>query len=536
MARQGFVVVMEGTRIPVLDDVATTPADEYLAGDGDPLPADVEIVNLCRSYHYLSKGYYVSLLAAAREHRVLPSLKAIEELRNPITVLRRLSEFGVPVADARTMREARRAAATRTSTMALPLHSPALALAVSGPAVRSAGTAADADSHATANGEYAEVRCILGKTLDPRFGAACAAVFDAFEFPLLELRLVRDESVWKVGQVAPVGVGQLDADERALLAAELARPRWTAPPRRSARPCPDRIACLWDPQDRLAASDRDTLDTFTRVAARRGLFFEPIGRDDLPRLAEYDALFIRTVTAIDHYSFAFAQAAERLGMPVIDDPQSILKCSNKVFMHELFRRRGVPTPRTVTLSRRTPLEAMQALGFPVILKLPDGTFSQAVKKADTPAELEALACEMFRHSPLVVAQEFTPTDFDWRIGVLENRILFACKYHMADGHWQIVSVSEDGDRDFGRVEALPIDAVPEPVRRLALDTTALVGDGLYGVDIKDSPNGPIMIEINDNPNIQTGYEDEVEKDRVYEEILAAFVTRIHSRTSLRRPA
>jgi glutathione synthase/RimK-type ligase-like ATP-grasp enzyme len=527
MSRQGFVVVMEGSRIPVLDERSALAADEYLAGDGDPLPAEVEIVNLCRSYQYLSKGYYVSLLAEAREHRVLPSLKAIEELRNPVTVLRRLREVGVPVADARTVREARRAAVTRSAAIGAPLHAPALALAVGGPAL----AGADAATHADCG--YAEVHCVLGKTVDARFGAACAAVFDAFEFPLLEVRFVRDGAQWKVGQVAPAAPGQLDADGMALLAAELRRARIAAPPRRTARPQPDRIACLWDAQDRLAASDCDTLDAFARVAARRGLVFEQIGRDDLPRLAEYDALFIRTVTAIDHYSFAFAQAAERLGMPVIDDPQSILKCSNKVFMHELFRRHGVPTPRTLTLSRRTPLAAVRALGFPVILKLPDGTFSQAVKKADSLVQLEAIACEMFRHSPLVVAQEFVPTEFDWRIGVLENRILFACKYHMADGHWQIVAVADDGDRDFGRVEALPIDAVPEPVRHLALDSTALVGDGLYGVDVKDGPGGPIMIEINDNPNIQTGYEDEVEKDRVYEEILAAFVTRIHSRAGSR---
>jgi len=521
---------MEGTRIPILDELPVAAADEYLAGaGGEPPAADVEIVNLCRSYQYLSKGYYVSLLAEAREHRVLPSLKAIEELRNPVTVLRRLSEVGVPVADARTVREARRAAATRGTAVATPLHAPALALAVGGPAL----AVGDVDASGAAGAAYAEVRCIMGTTLDSRFGAACAAVFDAFEFPLLELRFVRDGSAWKVGQVTPVAVGHLTADEMGLLGAELARPRIAAPPRRVARPRPDRIACLWDAQDRLAASDRDTLDAFATVAARRGLLFEQVGRDDLPRLAEYDALFIRTVTAIDHYSFAFAQAAERLGIPVIDDPQSILKCSNKVFMHELFRRHAVPTPRTVTLSRRTPLATVHALGFPMILKLPDGTFSQAVKKADNAVQLEALTCEMFRHSPLVVAQEFTPTEFDWRIGVLENRILFACKYHMATGHWQIVAVADDGDREFGRVEALPIDAVPEPVRRLALDGTALVGDGLYGVDIKDGPSGPIMIEINDNPNIQTGYEDEVEKDRVYEEILAAFVTRIHSRAGMR---
>src|SRR5262245_4992441 len=105
-----FVIVTESARTPVLDGFPTLDADEYLEGRSDAPTADPVIVNLCRSYQYLSKGYYVSLIADARHQRVFPTLKMIEEIRNPTTYLRILRESGLATADPRAIRELRRAA------------------------------------------------------------------------------------------------------------------------------------------------------------------------------------------------------------------------------------------------------------------------------------------------------------------------------------------------------------------------------------------------------------------------------------------
>src|SRR5437868_15125498 len=56
-------------------------AQEYLK---EPIGADderVQVINLCRSYKYLGIGYYVSLLAEARGHKVIPSVRTINDLR-----------------------------------------------------------------------------------------------------------------------------------------------------------------------------------------------------------------------------------------------------------------------------------------------------------------------------------------------------------------------------------------------------------------------------------------------------------------------
>jgi glutathione synthase/RimK-type ligase-like ATP-grasp enzyme len=260
---------------------------------------------------------------------------------------------------------------------------------------------------------------------------------------------------------------------------------------------------------------------------------ERIGKTDLTRLAEYDALFqfVRSLRSTT-ITFKFAQTAESLDIPVIDDPDSIVRCSNKVYLHELFRRSGVPTPRTRTISRRTDHEAVEEIGFPLIVKLPDGSFSQAVKKADDAAAFEAVTGEMFKRSPLLIVQEFTPTEFDWRITVLEGKVLFACRYFMAGRHWQIQQNYQSGYTRYGKVDAVPRDEAPREVVNLALEAAALIGIGLYGVDIKETPSGPVVIEVNDNPSIETGYEDQADKDRIYEDLIDAFLRRMASGTRI----
>jgi carboxylate-amine ligase len=160
-----------------------------------------------------------------------------------------------------------------------------------------------------------------------------------------------------------------------------------------------------------------------------------------------------------------------------------------------------------------------------VLKLPDGSFSAAVHKIATRDEFRRRASEMFRRSPLLIAQEFLPTEFDWRVTVLGGRLLFAARYHMARGHWQIRSEVKGTER-YGRVEAVPREQAPRRVVALALRAAALIGDGLYGVDLKETANGPVVIEINDNPNLDVGYEDAADGSAIYEDLVEYFARRV----------
>src|SRR5690606_8852706 len=155
-------------------------------------------------------------------------------------------------------------------------------------------------------------------------------------------------------------------------------------------------------------------------ARAEGIDAEVIGKTDYPRLAEYDALFIRETTNVNHHTYRFARRAASEGMVVIDDPESILRCTNKVYLAELLGRHGIPAPETMVLHKGNLEQAIERLGLPCVLKQPDSSFSQGVKKVATAAELAEEGERMLSTSELIIGQTFTPTEFDWRVGVLDG--------------------------------------------------------------------------------------------------------------------
>ena len=514
-----LVVVSEAADARGLPEGSWAAADGYLEGGEGLAESGTTVVNLCRTCRYGSKGYYVSLLAAARGQAVIPTVETIEGLGDAYGLFRALNEVGVATVDAAEM-EARRKAFAQAGGEgeAGLLVRAAAGKNGAGPVYRPATA-----------GDVAETFAFLGTSGDARFRNAALAVFREWPVPVLRLRFVHEEDEWKVTAVAPVFPHRLKRAEREALHAALADPRRVL--RRGADAEAPRelkrasIAVLHDEGDIFSPSSPETLERLERVAGRMNVYVQRIGLDDLDRLGEFDALFIRALTGVSEPAFPFALRAEALDMPVIDDSQSIIRCSNKVFLHELLRREEIPTPRTLVVSARTPWEEVESLGLPVVLKLPDGSFSAAVHKCASREEYERHASEMFRRAPLLIAQEFLPTEFDWRVTVLGGKLLFASRYHMARGHWQI-RAAEQGKERYGRVEAVERERAPREVVELALRAAGLIGEGLYGVDLKETPRGPVVIEINDNPNLDVGYEDGADGAVVYEDIIHYFLRRI----------
>jgi glutathione synthase/RimK-type ligase-like ATP-grasp enzyme len=220
----------------------------------------------------------------------------------------------------------------------------------------------------------------------------------------------------------------------------------------------------------------------------------------------------------------------------MDDPESILKCSNKVYLAELLGRHKVPVPRTLVVHKDNIGLVGEELGFPCILKQPDAAFSQGVVKIENEDAMANCAELFLAKSDLVIAQEFLPTTFDWRIGILDRQPLYACKYHMVEKHWQITQKDDRGQRRYGRTETLPVQQVPRHVVKTALKAANLIGNGLYGVDIKQAGRQSFLIEVNDNPNIDAGVEDDFLKEELYDRIMDVFLERIeHRKAGARAP-
>lgn len=462
-------------------------AQEYL-DSATVFPAGrVHVINLCRHYRYLSPGYYCSLLAEARDHRVLPSVRTVNDLSRKALYGLHFESFEAALDKAMKRRRQ--------------------------------------------DGDQLTIKIYFGQTEHAGLTELARQIFDQLPCPILQLTFRRRES-WAVESVRPVGLHQLKGREEDVFAAALeafnARVWRRAGSRRKYR---YDLAMLVNESEKLPPSDKRALRNFVRAGAGLGINVEQISREDYPRLAEYDALFIRETTALDHHTYQFARKAEQEGMVVIDDPGSILRCTNKIYFAELMQANKVPVPKTRFLFRdgRHDVQGMvEELGLPVVLKIPDGSFSRGISKVDSAEALAAALVEYFKQSAVVLAQEFMYTDYDWRIGILNNRPLFACQYFMSKGHWQIYH--HQGARTVsGGARTLPVQEVPTKVLRAALKAARLMGNGLYGVDLKQSGDRVVVVEVNDNPNVDSGVEDAWLGEDLYRQIMLEFLRRMEAR-------
>jgi glutathione synthase/RimK-type ligase-like ATP-grasp enzyme len=368
----------------------------------------------------------------------------------------------------------------------------------------------------------------FGQNMAKRYSRLSLQLFNIFQSPLLRAQFARDKDQhWQLRSVSTIAANGIPASHRDFVAAVAAR-HFEGRGTRLRRKTPARfdLAILRNPEEAQPPSNEKALEKFMKAADSLGIAVELIDRDDYGRLAEFDGLFIRETTSVNHHTFRFAQRAASEGLVVIDDPISILRTTNKVYLAELLQRHKIPVPKTLVVHRDNVHHIIPELGLPCVLKKPDSAFSVGVTKAESEEELCQQTDKLLTESELVVAQEFLPTTFDWRIGILDERPLYACKYHMAKNHWQIIRHEEQGRQQYGKVETLPVELAPRAAVKVALAAANLIGNGLYGVDVKQSGNKFFVIEVNDNPNIEAGEEDRVLRDELYRRIMSVFLQRM----------
>jgi len=466
-----------------IDGVELVDARSYLTRPEYSGRRGTKVFNLCRSYRYQTAGYYVSLLAEARGHRPLPSVTTIQDLKNQ-TMVRLVSE------DLDEMIQKSLA----------PLQSDQFALSV-----------------------------YFGKNMAKRYRRLALHLFNLFESPLLRARFARNGK-WQLRGVSPIGAREIPESHREFVV-QAATEHFSGRRGRVRKKNPTRfdLAILHNPQEAEPPSDEKALERFIKAADSMGLAAELIEPDDYGRLAEFDALFIRETTNVNHHTYRFARRAAGEGLVVIDDPESIVRCTNKVYLAELLDRHDIPAPRTMIVHKGNVDAVAESLGFPCVLKKPDSAFSLGVVKADDQQELTEKLAHLLEESDLVVAQEFLPSEFDWRIGIIDRRPLYAAKYFMARKHWQIVKRDEAGEGNYGKSETLPVELAPRRAVAVALKAANLFGDGLYGVDVKQSGGKFYVVEVNDNPTIEAGVEDAILREELYRRIMEVFLSRIEKR-------
>ena len=472
-------------------------AAEFFDAPGHDAAPGTTVINLCRSYKYLSVGYYCSLLGEARGQVVLPSVKTINDLSRKAIYCLDTDELDYLL-----------------------------------------NQSLDHPDHRLMPVEFS-LDIYFGTTDYTPLARLARQIFETFPAPLMRVEFTREDN-WKIGairvqNVSTLSDAQLAQGREALRAIECAPMPAAAP----VKPYRYHLAILHDADEELAPSNQAALKAFIDMGRKMALDVTLVEKKDFSRLAEFDALFIRETTAINHHTYLFAKKAESLGMVVIDDSMSILRCTNKVYLADLLRMHAIPTPRTWTLQRAdlADIGAIERdLAYPMVMKIPDGAFSRGVTKVANAEQFQHTAAALLNQSAFILVQEYMYTDFDWRIGVLNRKPIFASKYFMSKNHWQIAKRDAGGQAQFGAARAVLLDDVPPELLAHAVAAANLIGDSLYGVDMKMTARGPVVIEVNDNPNIDAGNEDSVLGEELYRIVLCDIVRRLDRAHGLVAPA
>jgi glutathione synthase/RimK-type ligase-like ATP-grasp enzyme len=443
---------------------------------------NVRVFNLCYDYAYQTRGYYVSLLAEARGQKVIPSVKNILDLKAQ-AIVKSVSE-GQDALIQKSLKH------IRSNEFILSSY--------------------------------------FGRNVSPQYDKLARELQKLFQAPFLRARFTFDGKQWEIHSVKTIPFKEIPEHHLPFVNGfahdyfNLSR----------YNKCKDGkykydLAILINPDEKSPPSNKKAIGLFVDAGEKLGCRVELITKDDYNRVGEFDALLIRETTSVNHHTYKMSRRAQREGLAVIDDPESILKCANKVYLAEMLDLARIPAPKTIIIHSENVKGVEHKLGFPCVLKLPDSSFSQGVIKVTTPEEMREKIRQMMKISDLIIAQEFLPTSYDWRVGILNNKVLFVCKYYMAKDHWQIYNWSSKKKTDVtGNFDIFELNDVPAYIVETALKATKLIGNGLYGVDVKEVNGKAYVIEINDNPNIDAGVEDKLLHEKLYTIIIEQLLSMV----------
>lgn len=200
--------------------------------------------------------------------------------------------------------------------------------------------------------------------------------------------------------------------------------------------------------------------------------------------------------------------AERAGVTTINRRAAIASVFDKARMARTLERARIPSPPTRAGSIRALAAALRAPDYPIVVKPVFGDNGRGVRVVRRRSEFLKMAWD----EPLALAQRYIPSDgFDLKLYVVGSEVQAVLKPSP-------LSPAPDA-----AAQLVPVTAA---MRAVALRCGILFGLELFGVDCIATPQGPVVIEVNDFPNYSgvDGADDALAR-YVIERARAAFALR-----------
>jgi ribosomal protein S6--L-glutamate ligase len=214
-------------------------------------------------------------------------------------------------------------------------------------------------------------------------------------------------------------------------------------------------------------------------------------------LPNYDAVLPRIGASITEYGLSVVKHFEMLGVRTINSSQAIAESRNKMRCLQILTEAGILVPATVlTRSTKNLLRAVEAVkGLPVVLKILQGTQGVGVMLVHTPVSLGSVLDTLRTLNQDVIVQQFIVEGAgrDFRVFVIGDRVIASMMRTAPEGEFRS-NIHQGG-------EGNQID-LPPLYEKAAIKAAKTLGLSIAGVDLMESNQGPLVIEVNSSPGFE----------------------------------
>ena len=245
----------------------------------------------------------------------------------------------------------------------------------------------------------------------------------------------------------------------------------------------------------------DTLHCYMDVTRSR-----PAVRYKGEQLPYYDAVIPRIGASVTFYGTAVVRQFEMMGTFCVNESVAISRSRDKLRSLQLLSRKDIGLPRTGFASKPDDIPDLikNVGGAPLVVKLLEGTQGIGVVLADTNKSAEAIIEAFMGLKANILVQEFIEEagGADIRCLVVGNKVVAAMKRQGAEGEFR---------SNLHRGGSAQLVRLTKDERATAVNAAKAMGLNLCGVDILQSNNGPVVMEVNSSPGLE-GIEKATDKD------------------------
>lgn len=215
------------------------------------------------------------------------------------------------------------------------------------------------------------------------------------------------------------------------------------------------------------------------------------------RIRHVDAIIPRIGTTVTSYGAMVIRQFQNMGTFTTLDPDALIRTRDKITSMQVLVSQGIRVPKSVISNNEMRIPEMIDLvqPMPIIIKLARGTHGVGVIKSNDPKSAESIIETLNRTKQKVILQPFIDEakGADIRAFVVDGVIVGAMKRQAKEGEFR---------SNLHRGGSATIIDLSEEEKSVALRATKAMGLHIAGVDMLQTSQGPMVLEVNASPGLE----------------------------------